>query len=216
MPIYLTGGTAIGRFYLDHRYCDSLYCNVDDGDRYLNHISLLKNKLESIFIVDLNNSYFTEEFARFIIVKDELILKLELVRNINKHQGNLTNYKFGFVDSPVYVLPKKLRAITWRNETEDFFDIVHIARNYSFNWSDFYPSVKQGTTIKLIDIETQLVTYPVESIENAHWLKYPFNLVLFKNDLKQIAKDIVAGSENSLGKNKIAIGMAQPLKEFQI
>lgn len=64
--------------------------------------------------------------------------------------------------------------------------------------------------IKMSDIENQMVNYPIDSIENAHWLKYPFDLALFKNNLKQIAKGFLTGSENSLGKNKISIKMAQP------
>jgi hypothetical protein len=173
IPCYLTGGTAIGRFYLDHRFCDSLYFNIDDGTRYLYYISELKSKMEKAFTLDLQQCFFNEEFTRFVIIEDETILKIEMIRNTSNHLGKLTEYKYGSIDSPIYILPKKLRAILWRNETEDFFDIVNIAQNYAFNWSDIYLHAKQNSDIKISDIAKQLSAYPIDRIVSENWLKYP-------------------------------------------
>lgn len=211
LPVYLTGGTALGRFYLDHRYCENLYFNIDDGNRYLQYISILKKGLENTCQLDLNKSYFSEDFTRIFLLEQGMTLKIELIRNIKRHEGRLSAYKFGMIDLPEYILPKKLRAITWRNDLEDFFDLVQMARNYSFKWSEFYFSVTHGANVRPEDIKKQLLTYPVESIVHVEWLKNPIDMASFKLDLSKIASDFVAGADNSLGLNNLSINLAQPL-----
>ena len=45
LPFYLTGGTALGRFYLNHRYSEDLDFFVNADPEFSKHILLIKNKL---------------------------------------------------------------------------------------------------------------------------------------------------------------------------
>lgn len=215
LPLYLTGGTAIGRFYLDHRFCDNLYFHVNDSQRYLEYISVLSKKIGEKFEIDLHNSLFTEDYTRFIILEDDLILKIEFIRNVNFNPHKLIEYKYGRIDTPTNILPKKLKAILWRNDVEDIFDIVHLSQNYSFNWADVYSRVEPLAKFKLKDIKKRIATHPVGKIKKATWHKTPLDTVEFKKALEQIAFDLENGLDNSLGQNKMSIEMAKPFIEFQ-
>lgn len=211
IPFYLTGGTALGRFYLDHRFCENLYYNIDNGNSYLYYISELMNKIRGNFTVKYNESIFNEDFTRIAVVEDDVILNIDLMRNTKNHEGNLASYKFGLIDSPIFILPKKLSAVPWRNEPKDVFDIVSIAKNYSFNWAEIFIKVKQNSLVKIHEIETHLSNFQVELITQAGWLKTPLDKIIFKKELKIVAHEFSTCIENSLGINKTPLAQAKLL-----
>lgn len=211
MPVYLTGGTALGRFYLEHRFCNNLYLHVNEPDRYLNYISELTNKLKSSFSLNLKETTFNEDFTSLAIAEDETILQIELIRNMNLNLNILSEYKYGLIDTPANILPKKLKAILWRNDVEDIFDIVHIAHNYSFNWGEINSHRELFSKYKMSDVRKRIATHPTGKLKKANWLKSPIDTVAFKKELEQIAYDFETGANNSLGLNKLPIEMAKPL-----
>ena len=216
MPIYLTGGTALGRFYLYHRFCDNLYLHVNDSNRFLNYISNLNSKIGDTFNLDKNSTQYSEDFASFVIIEDQVSLKIDLIRNVTFNPHKLTDYKYGQIDTPLNILPKKLKALLWRNNEEDIFDIVHIAKSYSFNWADISSNIELFAKYRFKDIKKRIEKYPVGKIKKATWHKSKFDSVAFKTDLLQIAHDFETGANNSLGLNKLKLEMALPIKEFQI
>jgi len=216
MPCYLTGGTALGRFYLGHRFCDNLYFHVNDSYRYLDYISKMSKKIEDTFKLDLHNSQFNEEYTQLIIIEDDLSLKIEFIRNISFNPNKLAEYKFGQIDTPANILPKKLKAMLWRHNVEDLFDIVHIAQNYSFNWGDVSSRIELFAKYTMHDIKKRLATHPTGSIKKTIWPTGTYDSVDFKKALEQIAFDFEGGGDNSLGTNKLSIEMAKPFLEFQI
>jgi predicted nucleotidyltransferase component of viral defense system len=64
LPFYLTGGTALGRFYLNHRFSEDLDFFINNDGHYLNYISDLKNNIATRFTTNLQQSLFTEDFTR--------------------------------------------------------------------------------------------------------------------------------------------------------
>jgi predicted nucleotidyltransferase component of viral defense system len=49
LPFYLTGGTALGRFYLNHRYSEDLDFFVNNNPDFAKHILFIKNELQKEF-----------------------------------------------------------------------------------------------------------------------------------------------------------------------
>ncbi|NLV20085.1 MAG: nucleotidyl transferase AbiEii/AbiGii toxin family protein [Bacteroidetes bacterium] len=62
LPFYLTGGTALGRFYLNHRYSEDLDFFVNDDPLFLKYIQRIKDEVEKYFRVDLQHALFTDDF----------------------------------------------------------------------------------------------------------------------------------------------------------
>ena len=210
LPFYLTGGTALGRFYLNHRFSEDLDFFVNDDRQYQDYIAELKNKRASRFTVNIQQSLFTDDFTRFFITENDTFLKIEFVNDVQYYPGNPADYPFGKIDTPINILANKLTAIVGRDEPKDIFDIIHLSLNYSFNWLEIFEHAKQKAVINELDVEQRLVLFPVEWFENVNWLNTTLDLESSRKIINQIADDFLLGKQNSLGMNQTPIEMAIP------
>jgi len=214
LPFYLTGGTALGRFYLNHRLSEDLDFFANADTQYQFHIAELKNKITASFKVNIQQSLFAQDFTRFFITEDNTFLKIELVNDVIYYPGNPAIYQFGKIDTPLNILSNKLTAIIGRDEPKDIFDIIHLSLNYSFNWPDVFDHAKQKAVINELDVEQRLISFPVEWFENVNWLNTALDFNLYSKILRQIADDFLLGKPNSLGINQTPIEMAKPFVNY--
>jgi len=210
LPFYLTGGTALGRFYLNHRFSDDLDFFTNADAQYSNSIATLNRKIKGQFEVDIQQSLFADDFTRFFITEDDLFLKIELINDVEYYAGKPAAYKYGFIDTPLNILSNKLTALVGRDEPKDIFDIIHISASYSFNWMDVFNHAKQKAVINELDVEQRLALFPIEWLENVNWLASPINLEKYRIALNKIADDFLIGKANSLGENQPPIENAKP------
>jgi len=211
LPFYLTGGTALGRFYLNHRLSDDLDFFTNANAQYTNSITELNRKIKGQFEVNMEQSLFADDFTRFFITEDDLFLKIELINDVEYYAGKPAPYKYGLLDTPLNILSNKLTALVGRDEPKDIFDIIHLSTTYSFNWMDIFYHAKQKATINELDVEQRLASFPVEWLENVNWLATPINLEKYRIILNTIADDFLLGKANSLGENQQPIENAMPI-----
>ncbi|MCD4680290.1 MAG: nucleotidyl transferase AbiEii/AbiGii toxin family protein [Bacteroidales bacterium] len=81
-PFYLTGGTALGRFYLDHRYSEDLDFFVNNDKNYKQYINTIYKTINKVFSFDVENNLFYDDFTRLFIIDSDISLKLEFVNDI--------------------------------------------------------------------------------------------------------------------------------------
>jgi predicted nucleotidyltransferase component of viral defense system len=210
LPFYLTGGTALGRYYLNHRFSDDLDFFVNADQRYISYISVIRDRIQESFSTDLQNSLFADDFSRFYITGDGVMLKIEFVNDVSYYPGEPLPWDFGLIDRPLNILSNKLTAIVGRDEPKDIFDIVCLSRKYAFNWKDIFFHSKQKSLINEIDVEQRLYSFPVEWLRSIQWLNTPADLKLFETDLRQVADDFLLGKDNSFGTGKIPIENGMP------
>ena len=211
-PFYLTGGTALGRFYLHHRLSEDLDFFINADDNYLIHIAAIKNKISAAFKVNIDQTLFSDDFTRLFIAENDTTLKIEFVNDAKYYAGVQSAYQYGRIDTPTNILANKLTALIGRDEPKDIFDIIEISLNYSFNWMDLFHHAKHKAAINEIDVEQRLVSFPVELLVNVNWINKPIDLAHTRHCLNQIADDFFLGKTNSLGINKPHIESAKPLK----
>jgi len=211
LPFYLTGGTALGRFYLNHRFSEDLDFFMNANNQYSSYISELKNKITTRFTINIQQSLFADDFTRLFISEDNEYLKIELINDVDYYAGNQAEYKYGRIDNPLNILSNKLTALVGRDEPKDIFDIIQLSLNYSFNWPDIFYQSKQKAVINELDVEQRLISFPVEWMETVNWLATPIDLDETRNLLTQIADDFLLGKPNSLGANCLPIEMAKPV-----
>jgi hypothetical protein len=209
-PFYLTGGTALGRFYLNHRFSEDLDFFCNSLPDYQFYITALKSEISLKFAVDLKNSLFTEDYTRFYIGENNQSLKVELANEVAYYPGKPLKYDFGWIDTPLNILSNKLTAILGRDEPKDIYDIIMISMNYSFSWPDIFYHSKQKSVINEIDIAGRLYDFPIEWMENVRWLSSPVDVSSLRKNIRKVADDFFLGKENSLGSKKISIDLAQP------
>jgi len=209
-PFYLTGGTALGRFYLNHRLSEDLDFFVNSDPDYAQYIVEIRNAIISEFTVNIDQSLFAEDYTRLFITGGDLALKVELINDVPYHAGKPECYRYGLVDNPLNILANKLTAIVGRDEPKDMFDIVNIACTYAFSWRDVFYHAKQKVVINELDVEQRLVSFPVEWFLNVNLLLAPPDPVLLQNKIRQISDDFLLGRENSLGTGKKPIEQVIP------
>ncbi len=208
LPFYLTGGTALGRFYLNHRYSDDLDFFTNADPFFKDHIKLLQTSIVKDFDTNLEKSVFSDDFARFFITCEQLSLKIEFINDIPFRAGYPLNLSFGKIDTPLNMLSNKLTALVGRDEPKDVCDILFIALNYSFNWKTVFLDAKKKAVINEIDIEERLSTFPVALLKSINWIKdFPKDSEL-ENNLRSITDDFLFGKNNSLGQGKPSIETA--------
>jgi hypothetical protein len=210
-PFYLTGGSALGRFYLNHRCSEDLDFFVNNDPQFLSYIKKIQDEITKCFRLNLKDALFTDEFSRMFITDDNQDLKLEFVNDVLYRSGKPVSYYFGLLDTPLNILSNKLGAIISRKEPKDIFDIVHISINYSFNWQEVFSESKQKSIINEIDVAERLSTFPPQLLENIDWSINPINLDQFSKAIRQIADDFLLGKDNSVCSGKTSIADAKPL-----
>lgn len=213
---YLTGGTALGRFYLNHRYSEDLdfFVNADPGFKE-KHLVIGK-KLHAEFSLLPEQTVVYDDFARYFVVSENAVLKIEFVNDISYRSGNPIDSKYGLIDNPLNVLSNKLTAIVGRDEPKDIFDIYMIARKYSFNWIDVFEEAKKKAVINEIDVEQRIKSFPLGLLKNVDWFLQPFDQHYFTSGIIALSNDFILGRDNSLatGRNKTPIENAALLPDF--
>ncbi len=102
---YLTGGTALSRAYLNHRFSDDLDLFVNFDKRF----TLWSNLVIQSFAVDRRWQTLVtkneEYFARIVLTHNGVDLKIELINDVPSHIGEIQQHPIlGRVDSPENIL----------------------------------------------------------------------------------------------------------------
>lgn len=194
---YLTGGTALSRFFLHHRYSDDL-------DFFVNRDLNFKQYSDE-FIEVLNERYKiefeirTNDFVRFNIIDDDIMLKIELINDVAYHYGEFTHDKCR-IDNVENILSNKISAIS-RNMPKDFADILFLSLNYHFNWIDIFDAAKKKDAwVNEIEIANIIDRFEAKQILGLNWIISEQEINIHIEKFHIIAKDILKGSDNSLYK----------------
>ena len=205
---YLTGGTALGRFYLNHRFSEDLDFFLNKSDEFPDLIKDIEKVLSGHFSLLRGQSIIYEDFVRFYIEDEEGTLKVEFVNDTAYRCGVTNKYEYGFIDTPLNILTNKLTAVVSRDEPKDVFDICVIAQNYSFNWMEVFGEAKNKAIINEIDVEQRIKSFPVLLFQKSDWHIRPVDIDQSGRSIATIANDFLLGSDNSLGTGKISIRYA--------
>jgi predicted nucleotidyltransferase component of viral defense system len=199
---YLTGGTALGRFYLNHRFSEDLDFFLNKSDTFQPLIKNIEKVLISNFSVLKNQSIVHDDFVRYYIEDEDSALKIEFVNDIAYRSGVPNKYQYGFIDTPLNILTNKLTAVVSRDEPKDVFDICVLSQNYRFNWVEVFSEAKNKAIINEIDVEQRIKSFPVLLFQKADWHILPVDIDLLGRAIITIANDFLLGSDNSLGADK--------------
>ena len=202
---YLTGGTALGRFYLNHRFSEDLDFFLNKSDEFHVLIKDIETALAKQVSLLKEQSIIYEDFVRFYIEGEDELLKVEFVNDTAYRCGVTNKYEYGFIDTPLNILTNKLTAVVSRDEPKDVFDICVISQNYSFNWMEVFGEAKNKAVINEIDVEQRIKSFPVLLFQKSDWHIRPVDIDQLGRSITTIANDFLLGSDNSLGAGKISI-----------
>lgn len=203
LPFYLTGGTALSRFYFNHRYSDDLDLFVNRDPDFKEYIkSFLEYSTrparKSKFTLNTERTNITGDYAQFYVYQEDIELKVEFVNDlVERFNKVVRDKKLGKVDSLRNILSNKISAL-YRFEIKDYVDIWCIAKNYGFNWRQLLNEAKQKeASIDPLEIFNLFKSFPFDSLDAIKWVK-PVDYDQLKTDFSLIAEEMLNGSDNSL------------------
>jgi len=197
---YLTGGTALSRFYLNHRYSDDLDFFENNEENFLEHSAIIIKELQkgqiSVEILRKSNN-----FQRMICRDKELGIKMDFVNDVPYRTGIPERFPvFPRIDNWKNILSNKITAIG-RLEPKDVADILFICRKYKFYWEDiFNEASKKAEYIDALDTSVIFTEFPIEYLKKINWVE-EIDINTAYRDIQRISKDILTKSENGLSHN---------------
>lgn len=198
VDFYLTGGTALSRAYLHHRYSDDLDFFVNRQDRFKEDVELILKTLAGnhlspkVAVADAG-------FVRMQIPGDGFSLKIDFVVDVPFRSGTpVQTPVFKRTDTTANILSNKLTALS-RSEPKDVVDIVFICQQISFVWENIMAdAVSKDIWVDPVSIAEILDTFPPDLLKNIAWINPPPSPHWFQAHLTPVIRDILLGGPNSL------------------
>lgn len=205
LPFYLTGGTALSRFYFNHRFSDDLDFFVNNDIKFEQYCKIVYDKFlklqkEYNYEIDKKRIIVRNDFMQIYLVKNDYDLKIDFINDVAPHFGDFHFDNFGNkIDSLRNILSNKITAL-YRYEPKDVVDVWIISKNYKFDFVEIINEAKQKEiSVDVISIYEILNTFPIDKLSLIKWVnKVDYNL--FGEEIKIIADDLLNGRENSLMK----------------
>lgn len=188
---YLTGGTALHRFYYDARYSDDLDFFVTNDekmnesfDEIIQELNILGYKV----VVDVK----VRDFCRATVNK---ILQLDFV-NDRVYRYKTSNIIRGIkVDNKINILTNKVNTIINRDEEKDVFDLFCLAYHEDFNWGDIFDIVNKKAVVEKDVFIYRLKQFPIIWLEKIKKIK---KIDISLNDIEILCDDVLNEANNSL------------------
>jgi len=201
VEFYLTGGTALSRCYLNHRYSDDLDFFVNNAKNFKEQVEVILDEFTSRKI-QYEIVAISKSFVRLQVEDQGNYLKIDLINDINIHFGCIDICSiFPRMDNPLNILSNKICAIS-RYEPKDIADIIFISEFYAFSWEKILDEAKQKDIwVNPIEISRIIYEFPAEKLSLIKWIK-PLNIDKIQKYIKIVAKDILNGENNSLNKER--------------
>jgi predicted nucleotidyltransferase component of viral defense system len=141
---YLTGGTALARFYFHHR--ESVDLDLFSQNQQLD-FSVVNLEIERIgreLKLNTTKQVNTNTFLQFIFEDSEKnMLKVDLVKDIPVHFGELKQEGKIKLDSLENMGSNKITAIFGRTDHKDFIDLYYILNETDFTFDHLVALAKQ-------------------------------------------------------------------------
>lgn len=200
-PFYLTGGTALSRYYLNHRYSEDLDFFCHDQEIFEPSVNKIARSLVRSKFLKEQDMQISETYARFYVgpLSD---LKIDFAYESVEHIGAFKKIQEINIDNPKNMLANKICCILGRDEPKDIFDIVSLSKAYSFSWRKMILAAKRKQVLDETDVTKRLVDFPVDWLANVNWVMENVDIPKFKSQLRQIVYDLVKGTDNTLGEAK--------------
>ena len=198
VDFYITGGTALSRAWLNHRYSDDL-------DFFLNGSGNFKIQAETVIgkMPELNLKFeilqADADFARLVLYLENASLKIDFVNDIPFRTGiPVATGLYRFTDTMENILSNKISALP-RFAVKDLVDIVFICHELSFDWNQVIDDAfRKDMWVNPVELAKIIDDFPVSALDEINWINTPPEPEWFKRQLDIIVRDLLQGNANSL------------------
>jgi len=184
---YLTGGTALSRFYQEKRYSDDLDFFTNSSTRFNFAVKNILAELSKEFTVE------TELDSRdFVRIEINGLLQVDFVNDRVPRYKEPTVLENGYkIDSIENILSNKITAVIGRDNPKDIFDIYLISKYYLVDWSVILESAQEKSIFSIDDLIVRLKSFPHSLLKSINIIEDDF-LNSFQDDFASLIKEIEA------------------------
>jgi hypothetical protein len=127
-PFFLTGGTALSAFYLQHRYSEDLDLFTLDGDAF-DRVPLYVADTAARLTASVASLQVAPQFRRYKISRGEEAVIVDFVREMVPQVSQQKNDFDGiWVDTLPDIAANKVCTLLGRAEIKDYIDVYFLAR----------------------------------------------------------------------------------------
>jgi hypothetical protein len=170
---YLTGGTALSRFYYQHRYSDDLDFFCHQNNDFSFDIKDFLKSIEKNHDLKTTVDVSTRDFHRYYFKNYELSLQVDFVNDLVYREERPKRLDSGIrIDTINEILSNKICALIDRDEPKDIADIIEIFKHpndFSLQKSLHLAEEKSELNFSLL-IE-RLRTFPVSLISKINYIE---------------------------------------------
>ncbi len=193
---YLTGGTALNRFYYQVRYSDDLDFFSNENQLFREDIRLVMELLEGAgfpFLKEIES----RDFVRLILFPEDVKLKIDFV-NDRVYRYGKPCYCHGIrLDNLINILTNKICAIISRDEPKDVADLITISLNENFIWDEIVSIAQKKENFEKFFLIERLKNFPPQLFDVCSFIKEETK-ILYSKILPKLIENLIKGEKNSL------------------
>ena len=173
--LYLSGGTALSRGYLHHRFSDDLDFFINDNPRFELWADRVIQRLAG------NSDWSTQvlqrekRYTRINLVKAEINLKIELINDVPSRVGEPWMHPIlGRIDTAENILANKITAALDRAASRDLADIWGLCRTMGLSLTDAITGAQgKAAGVFPVDLARVLCSATRSDWELVRWIDAP-------------------------------------------
>lgn len=203
VEFYLTGGTALSRAFLHHRYSDDLDFFVNGVTNFKSQVNIVLKAFRESGL-HLETTVADEGYARIFIFDQEYSLKLDFINDVSFRSGtSIVTPLFVRTDNLPNILSNKITALG-RYSPKDIVDIVYICEVQPFNWENIINDASEKDLwVNPVNAAEVLERFPLKKMEEIVWVGNSPPKDMFSERISKIIADILVGTDNSLYPSKV-------------
>lgn len=190
---YLTGGTALGRVHLRHRYSEDLDLFVNDDDRFAAWADRLLEAWRAGARWQVAVQRRDPRLVRALLSQGSTRLKVEFVNDVRGRVGVPVRHQgFGIVDTPENILANKVTALLDREEPKDLADIWGLCRRGGLSLRDaLVGASSKAVGVFAADLARALLRATPEDWQLIRWIPPAPSSDEFLTDLTGLGEDLL-------------------------
>ncbi|HNT23890.1 MAG TPA: nucleotidyl transferase AbiEii/AbiGii toxin family protein [Anaerolineales bacterium] len=172
---YLTGGTALSRVYLNHRFSEDLDFFVNDSEYFVLWADRVVQGL--VHFSDWNTQVLLREerYVRLNLTQADINLKVELVNDVPSRVGEpWLHSALGRIDTAENILANKVTAVLDRSAPKDLADIWGLCCQKGLLLSDAITGAQgKAAGVFPVDLARVLCSATHSDWEAVRWINPP-------------------------------------------
>jgi len=197
LGFYLTGGTALSRFHLDHRYSDDLDFFTHEVNTFGDTVRLVRSDLDKRFD-SVTSEIDARDFKRILVTEEGITLKIDFVGDRTPRVGFPEDHDGRYIDTVRNILSNKVGTVLSRDEARDVADLVQICLTFRFSWSEILQEAFEKQHFEREELVYRLSTFPVQMISTIPYRRSPPDLQEMESLIRTMGTDIKMATDNSL------------------